>query len=86
MTEEEQIREEIAKNVRNTLELPADEYDIDQISCMITDQILSIKGIRIECENQELPEISYFGESYDAADEAQQDMLKAGWVKCKVKE
>jgi len=82
----EQIREEIAKNVRNTLELPADEYDIDQISCMITDQILSIKGIRIECENQELPEISYFGESYDAADEAQQDMLKAGWVKCKVKE
>ena len=82
--EYERIREEIAQVIyseylaHKRINDAQDKYHARHT----TDQILSIKGIRLEADNQNLPEISYFGESYDAADEAQQDMLNAGFVKC----
>ena len=45
-------------------------------------QILSIKGIRLEADNQDLPEwIDYY-----LTKEQKELLLKEGWVKCKVKE
>ena len=47
------------------------------------DQILSIKGIRIEADNQDLPEHRENNLSDDLMyHEGQQDMLNAGFVKC----
>ena len=61
-------------------------------------QILSIKGIRIECENQELPKNPYHPNPLREYDhqiteagmigygEAQLDMKQAGFVKCERRE
>jgi len=54
------------------------------------DQILSIKGIRIESADQGLPEVpQYFAHDisislsvFDTYRMGQQDMLKAGFIKC----
>ena len=46
------------------------------------DQILSIKGLRIEADNQDLPDFSSYISAAQGL-EIQQDMLKEGWVKCK---
>jgi len=62
----------------------------------VANQILSIKGIRLEADNQDKPQNPY-AEAADRGDMhaqsrcsgyycAQDDMLKEGWVKCKVKE
>ena len=80
----EQIREEIA----NVLEewQPFVRHSLNTVDpCLIVNQILSIKGLRIEAENQDLPEVP---DNLDAFSylASQADMLKAGWVKCKVKE
>ena len=56
------------------------------------DQILSIKGIRLEADNRVLPELSHF--NFANEDAAAKDYTKAMltpkdgdvWVKCKVKE
>jgi hypothetical protein len=56
------------------------------------DLVLSIKGIRIECSNQDLPKVPYFPNGIDEVyKRAQGDMLtpdKEGnvWVKCLKKE
>jgi len=62
------------------------------------EQILSIKGIRLEADNQDKPQNPYHPNPLREYDhqiteagmvgygEAQLDMLKEGWVKCKVKE
>ena len=51
------------------------------------DQILSIKGLRIEADNQDLPCNAYLRSEqriqHRVYSESQQDMLKEGWVKCK---
>ena len=57
-------------------------------------QILSLDGIRIEAGNQDLPENSEPNPpddreeiiAYQAYNSAQQDMLKAGFVKCRKNE
>jgi hypothetical protein len=77
---------------------------------ILADRILSIKvgnrtlkelielqkkgKLRVECENQELPESPYnhycilseYIERGRGYSECQQDMLKEGWVKCEEKE
>lgn len=60
---EEQVREEIAKKVaviyrRHFPHCPNSEVPIN-FGYEVADQILSIKGLRIEAENQELPENPY---------------------------
>ena len=55
--------------------------------------IKSIKGLRIEADNQDLPENPYDlyindlrSAKYHSWKDCQQDMLKEGWVKCERKE
>jgi hypothetical protein len=84
---EEQIRRKIEGILFNWI---LAEKPISNIS--ITKQILSIKGIRIEAEKQELPEPNmdiHLWRDYspdEAYEKAQQDMLKEGWIKCLKKE
>ena len=93
MTEEERVKEEIANLIGKVLFFGrevSDEWIHSQkldgmpFNKERADQILSIKGIRIESENQELPEIDTEDLQHLTyiAEEAQQDMLKAGFVKC----
>jgi len=89
---EEQIRAEIARIIIDELEGKGEGR-----ASMVT-EILSIKGIRIEADNQDLPEqptwFSLDGKAIRGAISvyqiAQQDMLTPEdgyvWVKCKVKE
>jgi len=102
MNEEERIREEI-ENTINKYACGAGSDDEDSINQWYEDyetEILSIKGIRIEADNQDKPQNPY-AEAADRGDMhaqsrcsgyycAQDDMLtpKDGyvWVKCKVKE
>jgi len=99
MNEEERIREEIAEQIYiwnsgigsiswNLLFEP-----IKKAYRIKANQILSIKGIRVEADNQDLPK--YTLEDYpdyfiSHAKHAQHDMIhpKDGdvWVKCEVKE
>ena len=105
MTEEEQIRDEIAQKIkvmqvgltisylRNE---PSTQEQAERImleeATKTAVEILSIKGLRVEAGNQIPPnKIKYGGNQmsahYNAGyEEAQQDMLKDGWVKCEVKE
>ena len=91
MSELEQIREEIGKIGYKVWK---EEISINEG----VKQILSIKGLRIEADNQELPRNPYgLKQGYDSAGSfamvdsperwgyecAQYDMLKDGWVKCK---
>jgi len=53
----------------------------------LADQILSIKGIRIESDDQGLPSVrNAVNKSYNDYMLGQEDMLKAGFVKCKRRE
>jgi hypothetical protein len=95
---EEQIREEIARKLFK-IQYPGLGWGISgtcddsswrrfESKCLLeAEQILSIKGIRIEAENQELPEIPFNYEDecreFTSYSKGQQDMLKDGWVKCK---
>ena len=86
MNELEQTREEIAN-----LRLPVNNqpnHKYRYLNYELADRILSIKGIRIECENQELPYNQHSGGTQISAGytQAQQDMLKEDWVKCERKE
>lgn len=73
MNEEERIREEVIKAIKK-----------NNMAEWTADQILSIKGIRIEADNQDLPEHRENNLSDDLMyHEGQQDMLKDGWVKVK---
>jgi len=91
---EEQVREEMAR-----LLMVADTVAVDvPAACHydLADQILSLKGIRIKCSNQDLPlvlnDAKDFNNAYRDIGEGyvQKYMLthKDGdvWVKCKVKE
>jgi len=94
MTEYERIRKEAVREIKHILELPSDEYSLIQCTNMLVDRILSLSGIEIRAENQDLPEPSnriapnYFEEVLEAriCRQAQQDMLKAGFVKVIPKE
>ena len=92
MNEEQRIREETAQTIKQWHEETVDSYE------HLADKILSIKGIIIEADNQDLPEqptwFSLDGKAIRGAISvyqiAQQDMLTPEdgyvWVKCKVKE
>ena len=88
---EERIREEIANLRLPVSNQPNAKYRY--LNYELADQILSIKGIEIRADNQDLPEM-HKGAQCMRPDEtyklAQQDMRtpKDGkvWVKCKVKE
>jgi len=93
MNKEERIREEIAKIIVKIIKADraGRQTEVDAVS-----QILSIKGIRIEADNQDLPENPKPNPpddkqeiaSYNAYGSAQRDMLtpKDGDVWVKVKE
>jgi hypothetical protein len=83
---EDKIREKYIKRVADEI---TSVHNYDKSPLEIASSILSIKGIHIEAENQELPANAYAGSpcpeedgSEVAYEEAQQDMLKEGWVKC----
>ena len=83
--EYERIREEIAQVIyseylaHKRINDAQDKYHARHT----TDQILSIKGIRIEADNQDLPAFAYgsLDQKY-AIQHAREAMLKAGFVKC----
>ena len=79
--EYEQVREEAIRRTKNILELPADEYNLEQVAHMIVDWILPIGGIEIKADDQNLPELSNNSPSYWEQHYAQQDMLKAGFIR-----
>ena len=101
---EERIREEIAKWLRKYIKDYGVMNDWEQTLTVNpnhfeqrAEQILSIKGIRIEADNQDLPEIppehqrrrgieSVYDDGWRDGFEWLLNMLKDGWVKCKVKE
>ena len=82
--EEERVKEEIGTIVMRNFGLASLEE--------IANRILSIKGIRIESDDQSLPENPFFGMSLTYLDrkedyaEAQENMKQAGFVKCKKRE
>ena len=78
---EERIRGEVIKAIKK-----------NNMAEWTADQILSIKGIRLEADNQDLPEnphtrnLNPKGQGPDRTliyGQAQQAMLKEGWVKCR---
>jgi len=83
--EEERVKAEMREKLAELMmlndilpvEVPATcHYDL-------ADQILSIKGIRIESADQNLPENPYIDEPNGYVyEQAQEDMLKAGFIKC----
>jgi hypothetical protein len=84
------IREEIALMFFNSHYNGA-ATKLPHHSCAIwrekADQILSIKGIRIEAENQELPLSGPYSLREAAlVRDARNQMLKDGWVKCEKEE
>jgi len=77
--EEERVKTEIGTIVVRNFGLASLEE--------IADQILSIKGIRIESDDQGLPSVrNAVNKSYNDYMLGQEDMLKAGFVKCKRRE
>jgi len=94
MEEYERVRKEMAEELRTyagkwsglvdwgqvLIENP--EYFLEKAN-----RLLSIKGIRIESDDQSLPENPYIDEPNGYVyEQAQEDMLKAGFVKCKRRE
>ena len=93
MTNEERIREEIADYLAKWFDKGRDwgKQNIDKPTLFNLEsdstQILSIKGIRIEADNQDLPSVrNAVNKSYNDYMLGQEDMLtpKEGevWVKC----
>jgi len=73
--------------------------DIKRVAQHQVDNVLKTDGIRIECSNQDLPEIIegkpqlgtvvetlYLKQEVKLKKQAQKDMLKAGFVRCLKKE
>ena len=83
--EEERLKEEIAKTLcQIENQCWAEIMERTRVSYLKdADRILAIKGIRIESDDQGLPDIPDRYADYQIGYEtAQQDMLKAGFVKC----
>ena len=96
MSNEQRIREKIAERVFNVAH-PHTCWGItgttddkawreeEKLALALADQILAIEGLVVLAEDQSLPVEDFDGLSdwtpEDAYREAQQDMLKAGWVK-----
>ena len=81
--EEERVREKIARHLWVNMHLASEPWGkawdwVRGVYLEYTDQILAIKGIRIEADDQSLPANIYDDNQYGIA---QQDMLKAGFVK-----
>jgi len=83
MTETERIREEIYNIVLAARTEGIISGKTKRFAGWDTDQILAIKGLRVEAEDQSLPESTDsemidYGSGYS---HAQQDMLKDKWFK-----
>ena len=78
MAEEERVKKEIAKIVLR---------GFGWVSLKdLAIEILSIKGIRIESDDQGLPSVrNAVNKSYNDYMLGQEDMLKAGFVKCQAR-
>jgi hypothetical protein len=72
----DKIREEIARIIKTPHRILDD--------CVT--EILSIKGIRIEAENQELPCIHETGNYVEDLELLHQEYKREGWVRCLKKE
>lgn len=83
MTEYERVRTEAIKRIKNVLNLPPDIYSLAQCANRIVDYILPL--VEIKADDQSLPEVPYNYEDecqqYTSYSKAQQDMVKAGFVK-----
>ena len=79
--EEERVKEEMAELIRECIYGITKEY-----ADAMANRTLSIKGIRIESDAQGPPKIKQHSKpplkSYHTYMEAQEDMLKAGFIKC----
>ena len=81
--EEERVKEEMAELIRECIYGITKEY-----ADAMANRTLSIKGIRIESDDQSLPNKwtyagNIHGDDYNSGySSAQGDMLKVGFVKC----
>ena len=80
MTEYERIREEIKTKLR--------DFSCTCVECSynMAIEILSLDGICIKSDDQSLSGIGGFDSDIATYEQAQQDMLNEGWVKCLKKE